>query len=169
MNAGKRLRWTTLGNDYDWNTKEYTKMPREKLPMEIGEISKLVVQVLGLRELSPDAAIINYYPAKTALSPHVDKSERDLSRPLVSLSFGQSAVYLTGGKSLEDPSIDALLLNSGDVLVMDGDQRLVYHAVPRILLTTCFKFPPSEDERQMAPVLNYANSSRVNITVRQVD
>ena len=32
---------------------------------------------------------------------HVDKYENDLSQPLVSISFGQSAVYLIGGKTCD--------------------------------------------------------------------
>jgi alkylated DNA repair dioxygenase AlkB len=92
-------------------------------------------------------------------------SERSIQKPLVSVSLGQDAIYLTGGKSLDDP-VDAILLQSGDVLVMHGDQRLVYHAVPRILTTRKFV----DETKTINPkVLAYANRSRVNITLRQVD
>ncbi|EYB82406.1 hypothetical protein Y032_0360g3437 [Ancylostoma ceylanicum] len=88
------------------------------------------------------------------------RSERT-DAPLVSLSLGQSAVYLTGGESLDDEVVP-LWLRSGDVLVMHGAQRLVYHAVAAIHKTCVFDIKD--------PVLaDFANTSRVNITIRQVN
>ena len=96
------------------------------------------------------------------------------------MSLGQSAIYLTGGTSLEDP-VDALLLHSGDVLVMSGAQRLVYHAVPRIVRTVDYSEEDAREAGQAAGeewavmkrkervVLTYANECRVNVTIRQVD
>ena len=68
----------------------------------------------------------------STLSGHTDHSEKDLSRPLLSLSFGQSAIFLIGGPT-KQVRPKALLLNSGDVVVMAGQSRLAYHGVPKIL------------------------------------
>lgn len=162
-NYANKLRWTTLGRHYNWTTKLY---PQEgaALPEELTAVADLISRVLGLGGMSADATIVNYYPPKSTLSPHVDRSERLLSRPLISLSFGQSAVYLTGGTDLDDP-VDAIFLHSGDVLVMHADQRLVYHAVPRIVKTQTFA-PSSGVSKE---IVDYANLNRVNITIRQVD
>lgn len=47
-------------------------------------------------------------------------------------SFGQDAIFLIGGITKETkPS--AIMLHSGDICVMSGQSRLVYHAVPRIM------------------------------------
>lgn len=47
-------------------------------------------------------------------------------------SFGQSAIFLLGGKDKAiEPS--AILINSGDIVVMSKEARLCYHAVPKIL------------------------------------
>uniref|UniRef100_A0A1I7X724 Fe2OG dioxygenase domain-containing protein n=1 Tax=Heterorhabditis bacteriophora TaxID=37862 RepID=A0A1I7X724_HETBA len=135
--ASTNLRWTTMGVMYDWNTKEYP-LSGEPLPTELCELSKVVSTVLGLDKMMADAAIINYYPPKSTLSPHIDRSERTHA-PLVSLSLGQSAVYLTGGVSLDDPVVP-IWLRSGDILVMHGSQRLVYHAVPSIHKTRKNKY-----------------------------
>lgn len=51
-------------------------------------------------------------------------------------SFGQSAIFLIGGKSKQTKPTP-ILLRSGDVVIMSRDARLAYHGVPRIL-------PPSE-------------------------
>lgn len=50
----------------------------------------------------------------------------------INFSFGQSAIFLIGGtnKSI-DPS--AILLQSGDIVIMAKEARLCYHAVPRII------------------------------------
>ncbi|RCN49622.1 putative alkylated DNA repair protein AlkB [Ancylostoma caninum] len=157
--AGKSLRWTTLGVDYNWDTKEYP-LTGDPLPPELVQFADVVTRVLGLGPMYADATIVNYYPPKSTLSPHVDRSERT-DAPLVSLSLGQSAVYLTGGESLDDEVVP-LWLRSGDILVMHGAQRLVYHAVAAIHKTRVFDIKD--------PVLaDFANTSRVNITIRQVN
>lgn len=47
-------------------------------------------------------------------------------------SFGQSAIFLIGGKTkAEKPQ--PILLQSGDVAIMSGQSRLSYHGVPKIL------------------------------------
>ncbi|MFH4979595.1 hypothetical protein AB6A40_006304 [Gnathostoma spinigerum] len=159
----KKLHWATLGLHYNWTTKEY---PFEgyPLPRELCETASVVSQALRLGKMQADATIVNYYFPKSTLSPHIDRSERFIERPLISLSFGQSAVYLTGGTDLDD-AVEALLLHSGDVLVMYGDQRLVYHAVARIEKTRTF----DGDGTVAQNIVDYANSNRVNITIRQVD
>lgn len=53
---------------------------------------------------------------------------------------------------------------------MSGEQRLVYHAVPRIIeeQTKIFgdEFIQMVKEKE---VLDYANNCRINITIRQVE
>ncbi|VDP16587.1 unnamed protein product [Onchocerca flexuosa] len=159
---GKQLRWSTLGLHYDWATKVYP-LEGESLPEELVSLSDVLSQALGIGPMYADAAIINYYSRKSTLAPHVDRSERKLSSPLISLSFGQTAIYLAGGTDLDDP-IDAFYIRSGDVLVVYGSQRLIYHAVPRIIKDKQF-----EDKDQPEEIVKYANENRVNITLRQVD
>lgn len=47
-------------------------------------------------------------------------------------SFGQSAIFLIGGKSKQIKPTP-ILLRSGDVVIMSSEARLSYHGVPRIL------------------------------------
>ncbi|CAG9531861.1 unnamed protein product [Cercopithifilaria johnstoni] len=158
----KQLRWSTLGLHYDWATKIYP-FEGESLPEELILLSNVLSEALGTGPMYADAAIINFYSRKSTLAPHIDRSERKLSSPLISLSFGQTAIYLAGGTDLNDP-IDAFYIQSGDVLVVYGPQRLIYHAVPRILQDKKF-----EDKNQPEEVVKYANENRINITLRQVD
>ncbi|VDK43744.1 unnamed protein product [Anisakis simplex] len=182
-NHGKNLRWTTMGYHYDWTTKKYPEtgvvpfyyrvleigITGDQLPSEIKLLAEIISNILGLGEMEADAVIINYFPPKSTLSAHVDRSEHDLSKPLISLSLGQSAVYLSGGRSVDD-SLDAILLHSGDVLVMHAQQRLVYHAVPRIIKTTDYRLELSNiNTDQPKELIDYVNTNRISITIRQVD
>lgn len=100
-------------------------------------------------------------------------------------SFGQSAIFLLGGTDRRDAPT-AMYMHSGDMMVMSGQSRLLYHAVPRILAAprehTALEMegggqhsslqdstviePVSEDDWVVCS--RYIQSSRVNVTVRQV-
>lgn len=100
-------------------------------------------------------------------------------------SFGQSALFLIGGKT-KDIKPDALFLHSGDILIMSKESRLCYHAVPRIISAQenpwdnidCNEnishdkkfdvFLKFYDESFWKPFGNYLSASRINLNVRQV-
>lgn len=109
-------------------------------------------------------------------------------------SFGQSAIFLIGGKSKDVKPIP-ILLRSGDVVIMSTEARLAYHGVPRVL-------PPSQVGHVPAPLsteaithglscrkeegvkgscahchelmsawpnfISYLSVSRINVNIRQV-
>jgi alkylated DNA repair protein (DNA oxidative demethylase) len=82
----------------------------------------------GFAGFEPDACLINRYEPGTKLSLHRDEDERDLTAPIVSVSLGLPAVFLFGGKKRGDrPRRSGL--ESGDVVVWGGPDRLVYHGV----------------------------------------
>lgn len=102
-------------------------------------------------------------------------------------SFGQSAIFLLGGLCRQDAPT-AMYMHSGDVMLMSGQSRLLYHAVPRILpppregpaVEMEEQHPASSSTLQGDTVLEpvseedwavcsrHIHSSRVNVTVRQV-
>ena len=47
-------------------------------------------------------------------------------------SFGQSAIFLLGGNSIEEAALP-IFLHSGDIIVMSSQARLLYHGIPRIV------------------------------------
>lgn len=79
-----------------------------------------------------------------------------------------------------------MYMHSGDVMVMSGQSRLLYHAVPRIIsapqgrtaleMEGCSLASPQQgcsvvepvSEKDWAVCSRYIQSSRVNVTVRQV-
>lgn len=127
-----KLRWATLGYHHNWDTKHYTEDSRTDIPADLAEISKTIAEAIGFNDFIAQAAIINYYRMNSTLAGHVDHSETNMAAPLLSISFGQTAIFLIGGLEAEDPAY-AIFLRSGDVVIMSGESRLKYHGVPRIL------------------------------------
>ncbi|XP_062253414.1 nucleic acid dioxygenase ALKBH1 [Platichthys flesus] len=181
----ERLRWVTLGYHYNWDTKTYSANHYTPFPAELNRLSFQITAACGFPGFNAEAGILNYYRSDSSLGIHVDESELDHSRPLLSFSFGQSAIFLLGGTCRHDPPI-AMYMHSGDVMVMSGKSRLLYHAVPRIIpapeghtalemegysLASSLRdstVVEQMSEQDWAVCSRYIQSSRVNVTIRQV-
>jgi 2OG-Fe(II) oxygenase superfamily len=86
----------------------------------------------------PEAAIVNFYREVTSMGGHRDDAELTDRWPIVSISLGCAAVFLIsiqqGGGTDIPPA--ALLLRSGDAVVMGGASRLATHGLSTILRAT---------------------------------
>ncbi|XP_006884831.1 PREDICTED: alkylated DNA repair protein alkB homolog 1 [Elephantulus edwardii] len=181
----EKLRWVTLGYHYNWDSKKYSADHYTPFPSDLAFLSEQVAAACGFQGFQPEAGILNYYRFDSTLGIHVDRSELDHSKPLLSFSFGQSAIFLLGGlKRDEVPT--AMFMHSGDIMVMSGCSRLLNHAVPRVLpnpkaqsLPPCLEMPLPADLPSDAVVepcsledwqvcASYLKTARVNMTVRQV-
>jgi alkylated DNA repair protein alkB homolog 1 len=154
----RKIRWVTLGYQYDWTTKSYDfeKAPAT-FPADLSEYSQRIARGAGF-SFSPEAGIINYYQPGDSLTGHVDRSEKNMSVPLLSISLGLTAVFLIGGCSRDD-NVTGVVVRSGDVSFLSGPARKYYHGVPRII------------EQSMPEHLNgvpLLKDARLNINVRQV-
>ena len=120
--------------------------------------------------MNPEAVIINYYHLNSTLCAHTDHSEVDcLTKPLLSFSLGNAAVFLIGGPTKSICAPWPILLRSGDVLLMSGGSRLNFHAVPRILLDPFIASLIDENSDEKTEIsFNYIRDKRININVRQV-
>ncbi|XP_004739218.1 nucleic acid dioxygenase ALKBH1 isoform X2 [Mustela putorius furo] len=181
----EKLRWVTLGYHYNWDSKKYSADHYTPFPSDLAFLSEQVAAACGFQGFRAEAGILNYYRLDSTLGIHVDRSELDHSKPLLSFSFGQSAIFLLGGlKRDEVPT--AMFMHSGDIMVMSGFSRLLNHAVPKVLpspqgesLPCCLETPLptvlprdsvvepcSEEDWQVCT--SYLKTARVNMTVRQV-
>ncbi|KAL3456771.1 hypothetical protein BJX64DRAFT_32995 [Aspergillus heterothallicus] len=125
----KKLRWVTLGGQYDWTAKVY---PTERPPAFPEDIASLLRAAFP--ETEPEAAILNLYSPGNTLSPHRDVSE-ECDAGLISVSFGCDGLFLI---SHDDGSgCEIIRLRSGDAVYMDGTSRFAWHAVPKVLADTC--------------------------------
>lgn len=179
----KRMRWTTVGYQYDWSTKTYPSEQSTHLPPDLVDMTRAIVSCIDGATTDhasipiyaypgdhylPEAGVINYYHLKDTLTAHVDQSELNMDAPLVSFSIGHSCVFLIGS---EDPNEEpiALKLSSGDAIVMRGPCRKALHGVPRILEDTCpAYFSPSEWPQHGDLWHDYMSNVRINVNVRQV-
>jgi alkylated DNA repair protein (DNA oxidative demethylase) len=80
----------------------------------------------------PEACLVNYYAGTAKMGLHQDWDEEDFAAPVLSVSLGDSAVFRVGGRTRKDPT-RKFELRSGDVVVLDGEDRLAFHGIDRIL------------------------------------
>ncbi|KAK0278622.1 hypothetical protein LTR35_004321 [Friedmanniomyces endolithicus] len=193
----KKLRWMTLGGQYDWTAKAYPTSPPPPFPEDVKNL------VEGLFPMKAEAAIVNLYSPGDKLSVHRDVSEA-CAQPLVSISLGCEAIFLV---ALEDGPADStstadagpaattpiegdngghgklrtavLRLRSGDAVLMSGEARYAWHGVPRVVANTCPDFMrswPAEaaggsEVRAKDRYEGYRGwmaTKRVNLNVRQM-
>jgi alkylated DNA repair protein alkB family protein 1 len=171
----KKLRWITLGGQYDWTNKVY---PSERPPEFPADIAQLLHDLFP--EMHPQAAIVNFYSPGDTLSLHRDVAE-DCDRGLISISIGCDGIFILGLED-ENPSPDAedynskiakilaIRLRSGDAVYMDGPSRFAWHGVPQIIPNTCPDWLadwPAGDG-QYEDWKGWMASKRINLNVRQM-
>jgi alkylated DNA repair protein (DNA oxidative demethylase) len=100
----------------------------------------------------PEACLVNYYSGAAKMGLHQDKDEDDFSAPVLSVSLGDTGLFRVGGTSRKDAT-QTFELNSGDVVVLGGEDRLAYHGIDRVL-------PGTSDL--------LAEGGRFNLTMRRV-
>jgi DNA oxidative demethylase len=100
----------------------------------------------------PEACLINLYDGKAKMGAHQDRDEADFTAPVLSVSLGDDAVFHVGGLKRTDPKV-RVTLRSGDVLVLEGESRLAFHGIDRVLPDTSLLLP---------------QGGRINLTLRRV-
>lgn len=170
----RKLRWSTLGLQFDWSKRYYdVSLPHNKIPDALASLAKKISSpaMSPGEEFKPEAAIVNYYGPSDMLGGHVDDMEADWTKPIVSISLGCKCIFLLGGKT-RDEAPTAMFLRSGDIVLMAGEARECFHGVPRIFtdsdhqeISALISQLSSGDDHF---ILDYINNSRININIRQV-
>ena len=78
-----------------------------------------------------DSAILNWYDADASLGWHQDLAERDHTLPIVTISLGDDCSWAV--RLDEDSPIHRCQLESGAITVLEGNTRLAYHTIERII------------------------------------
>ena len=128
-----RVRWATLGYQYNWTERSYSKSRFVPFSAQLAQLAQRLAHACSSRySLAAEAGIVNFYPDNQVMGGHRDDGEEALASPVVSVSIGPPCLFLLGGldKTSEEPL--PLVLRSGDVLVLGGEGRLRYHGVPRV-------------------------------------
>ncbi|KAJ1268252.1 hypothetical protein BS78_07G121800 [Paspalum vaginatum] len=170
----RKLRWSTLGLQFDWSKRNYdVSLPHNKIPDALANLAKKMASpaMPPGEEFKPEAVIVNYYGPSDMLGGHVDDMEADWTKPIVSISLGCKCIFLLGGKT-RDEVPTAMFLRSGDIVLMAGEARESFHGVPRIFIDSDQQ-EISELISQLSSgddcfILDYIKNSRININIRQV-
>ena len=101
--------------------------------------------------VAPDACLVNLYRGAARMGLHQDRDEADFGFPVLSVSLGDTAVFRLGGLKRTDPT-RSLRLASGDVCVLEGEGRLRFHGVDRVLAGSSRLIP---------------GGGRINLTLRR--
>lgn len=182
--GGERVRWANLGYKYDWTHRKYFEQePEISLPEILVNLSKKALKTANLTKYlensyQPDSCLVNYYNVDTQFCGHIDDAELNAREfPIVSISIGLSAIFLHGkGENCQDRKIkpEAIVINSGDVIIMSDTSRLCLHGVPRICedslvekdLEHLFDVDEDEDPEFTEVERDYIMKHRLNINVR---
>ena len=131
----KKLRWLTLGGQYDWTKKTYPTEDSPRFPEDIADFAHGIFP-----EMRPEAAIVNIYSPGDTLSVHRDVSEES-DKGLISISLGCDGIFIAGFGNEDNDGIHpahlAVRLRSGDAVYMSGQARFAWHGVPQIIPKTC--------------------------------
>jgi DNA alkylation damage repair protein AlkB len=156
----KKLRWVTLGGQYNWTTKVYPDGPPPAFPADIARL-------LGAAfpETDAQAAIVNFYSANDTLSMHRDVSEKcDVG--LISVSIGCDGLFMISHDDGE--GCEVIRLRSGDAVYMSGRSRFAWHGVPKIIPETCPAWLRDWPGPEYPYWQGWMSGKRINLNVRQM-
>ncbi|KAJ5899541.1 hypothetical protein N7495_004285 [Penicillium taxi] len=160
----KKLRWVTLGGQYDWSAKVYPSEAPPPFPQDIANLLRT-----PFPETESQAAILNFYSPGDTLSVHRDVSE-ECDVGLISMSFGCDGLFLVSHDDGNGCGI--IRIRSGDAVYMNGASRFAWHAVPKILPHTCpswlADWPSLEEGSPYQIWKGWMSGKRVNLNVRQM-
>lgn len=160
----KKLRWVTLGGQYDWTQKIYPHGEPPDFPTDVADLLRGVFP-----RVDPQAAILNLYSPGDTLSLHRDVSE-ECDRPLISLSIGCEAMFLVANSDGSESA--TIRLRSGDAILMSGASRYAWHAVPKVLPGTCpdslQSWPAGAADADYEQWHGWLTNKRINLNVRQM-
>ncbi|WP_320534697.1 DNA oxidative demethylase AlkB [Robbsia andropogonis] len=123
------LGWVTDRRGYRYTSVDpQTGQPWPSMPDVIRTLGHDAAHAAGFADFLADACLINQYRPGTKMSLHQDKDERNMRRPIVSVSLGIPAVFQFGGMKRGDPT-QRIPLMHGDVVVWGGVDRLRFHGI----------------------------------------
>lgn len=123
------LGWTSDRRGYHYAPLDpKSGKPWPPMPASFLALAESAAREAGYPGFIADACLVNRYAPGTRVTAHQDKNERDMARPIVSVSLGLPAVFQFGGLQ-RTGKMQRLPLVHGDVAVWGGESRMAYHAI----------------------------------------
>ena len=148
MTSAGRFGWVSDRRGYRYAEHHPNGAPWPAIPDSVLTVWRAVAQT----ERLPECCLINFYTENAKMGLHQDRDEADFSAPVVSISLGDDGLFRIGNETRGGPT-QSLWLRSGDVTVMGGAARLLYHGIDRIAFGTSTLLP---------------KGGRINLTLRVV-
>jgi DNA oxidative demethylase len=129
--------------------------PVKPLPPSLAALAQraaLDTAVPGADGYEPDAAIVNLYAPGARLGLHQD-GEEPSDAPVVTISLGDACTFRLAGTDRRTAPFTDVRLESGDLLVFGGQNRRIFHGVPKT-------FPGTGPSIDLPP-------GRLSLTLRQ--
>ncbi|MBZ4020929.1 alkylated DNA repair dioxygenase [Rhodobacter sp. TJ_12] len=148
MTSAGRFGWVSDRRGYRYSQTHPEGMAWPAIPQSILD----VWQAVSGSARVPECCLINFYGEGAKMGMHQDRDEADFAEPVVSISLGDDGLFRIGNET-RGGKTQSLWLRSGDVMVMGGAARLLYHGVDRIAPGTSTLLP---------------QGGRINLTLRVV-
>lgn len=107
----------------------------------------------------PEACLVNYYATSAKMGLHQDRDEETFDAPVLSISLGDRARFRVGGKT-RGGKTSSFELSSGDIVMLDGETRLAYHGIDRVIPQSSTLLATHPD--------TFPVGGRINLTLRRV-
>ncbi len=146
MTSCGMLGWISDKAGYRYEKRHPSGVPWPPIPVSVLDIW----QQVSACHRTPDSCLINLYREGTRMGLHQDADEADFRYPVVSVSLGDDGLFRIGNCQ-RGGTTESIWLQSGDVVVMGGNARLVHHGIDRI------RFGSSK---------LLSNGGRLNLTLR---
>lgn len=149
MTSAGKYGWFADRRGYRYETRHPSGNAWPPIPECVLDIWRAVASA----ERLPDCCLVNFYASGARMGLHQDRDEADFRWPVVSISLGDDALFRIGNLA-RGGATESIWLRSGDVVVIGGAARLVFHGVDRIAFGTSTLL---------------AEGGRINLTLRVVD
>ncbi|SIO48987.1 alkylated DNA repair protein (DNA oxidative demethylase) [Rhodovulum sp. ES.010] len=127
MTSAGRYGWVSDRRGYRYERRHPSGVAWPPIPASVLAVWEAIT---GL-DRRPDCCLVNYYAEGAKMGMHQDRDEADFGWPVLSISLGDAARFRIGNIE-RGGATESVWLNSGDVLVMGGEARLVHHGIDRV-------------------------------------
>lgn len=126
ITSAGRFGWVSDRSGYRYSETHPTGAAWPPIPASILGIWDKV----AASERVPESCLVNLYREAAKMGMHQDRDEAQFGEPVVSVSLGDEGLFRIGNLT-RGGKTESIWLKSGDVVVMGGDARLVYHGIDK--------------------------------------
>ena len=148
MTSAGRFGWFSDRSGYRYSEVHPNGAPWPVIPASILDVWGHV----SASERAPECCLVNLYREAAKMGMHQDRDETEFDEPVVSVSLGDDGLFRIGNTT-RGGKTESIWLKSGDVVVMGGDARLVYHGI---------------DKTRAGSSTLLSGGGRINLTLRVV-